>query len=108
MLLPLESASERVGFHGARAAAQLLREASAFGIARAAVGVNVDRAGLRQRLFARETIVGKKNPAFLWCDSAQAVAAWRGVLGDFEVSREAVNRRLQRCADLLRDFGFNS
>src|SRR5260370_41001816 len=108
MLLPLESASERVGFHGARAAAQLPREASAFGIAGAAVGVNVDRAGLRQRLFARETIVGKKNPAFLWCDSAQAVAAWRGVLGDFQVSREAVNRRLQRGADLLLDLGFNS
>src|SRR5260370_42233938 len=93
IVLHLESASARVGFHGARAAAPLLGEASAFGIARAAVGVNVDRAGLRQRLFARETIVGKKNPAFLWCDSAQAVAAWRGVLGDFEVSSEPANRR---------------
>src|SRR5260370_41015166 len=108
MLLPLESAAERVGFHGARAAAQLPREASAFGIARAAVGVNIDRAGLRQRLFARETIVGKKNPAFLWGDSAQAVAAWRGVLGDFEGRREAVNRLLQRCSDLMGDFGFSS
>src|SRR5260370_9348061 len=100
MRLPLDSSSERVGCHGARAVAQLLGEASAFGIARAAVGVNVDRAGLRQRLFARETIVGKKNPAFLWFDSAQAVSAWRGVLCDYQVSSTAVNRRHHRSAAL--------
>src|SRR6266481_8758887 len=98
----------RVRLQGARAAAQLFGKATTFCVACAAVGVNINRARLRQRLFARETIVGEENPAFLWRDGAQAVAAWRGILRHFQVSREAVNWCLQRGADLLRDFSFNS
>ena len=98
----------RVRFHGARAVAQFFGEAAIFGVARAAIGVNVNRAGLRQRLLARETVVREENAAVLWRDGAQAVPARSAVLRDFEMSRKAVDRRLQCCADLLRNFRVDS
>ena len=66
--------------------------------------MNVNRAGLREGLLASEAIVGKKNPAVLWRDGAQAVAGRRGVPGDLRMGRKAIDRRFPRGANLLRDF----
>jgi hypothetical protein len=109
VLLGQKAAATRVGFHGARASAQLLWETAILRVAWTIVRMNVNRARLRQRLQASEAIVGEKDPARLpWRSDAETMTARRCVGGEFRVRGETVNRRPHGRANLLCDFGYDA
>src|SRR5262249_5838740 len=104
-----QMATVRVSLESARAGAKLFGESCVGRVTWAFVGVDVDRAGLREVLFdARETIIREEDALIdSWAEGTKAVAARCFVGRELLVDGEAVARRAHGFTDGFSHFRRN-